>query len=138
VMVRSRIFGPHLEHLAREWVLLDSAPATTGGAVGACGPSRIGAGARTIDLDLLATSATHRGKKRVCVVGEVKSGQERVGLDQLDRLDVAVAMIDPKLTPEPPKRLLVSRSGFTRELEQVAARRSDVELVDLIRLYSGS
>jgi uncharacterized protein len=138
VMVRSRIFGPHLEHLAREWVLLDSEPATTGGAVGACGPSRIGTGGRTIDLDLLATAATHRGKKRVCVVGEVKSGQERVGLDQLDRLDAAVAMIDPKLTPEPPKRLLVSRSGFTRELEQVAARRSDVELVDLVRLYSGS
>ena len=35
------------------------------------------------------------------------------------------------------RRVLVSRSGFTGELERVAERRSDVALVDLHHLYHG-
>ena len=56
-------------------------------------------------------------------------------------LDVAAA----SLTTRPPqgidvedlRRVLVSRSGFTGELERVAERRSDVALVDLHHLYHG-
>jgi uncharacterized protein len=138
VLVRSRIYGSHLEQLAREWVLLDSAESTTGGAVNACGPSRVGSGARTIQLDLLATSANARGQQRVCAIGEVKSGQDRVGADQLARLDQAVQELDPDLFTDTPRKLLVSRSGFTRDLEQTAAKRHDVELIDMVRLYSGT
>ncbi|MFC4058369.1 hypothetical protein ACFOWE_08690 [Planomonospora corallina] len=36
------------------------------------------------------------------------------------------------------KLLLFARSGFTSELARTAAGRSDVELVDLGRMYSGS
>ncbi len=138
VWIRPRVFAPHLERLAREWVLLDSSPATSGGVVNACGPSRVGSGDRVLQLDLLATTADHRGRKRVCAVGEVKSGQDRVGAGQLERLDFAIDLLDPKVVDESPKRLLISRSGFTRQLEQTASHRRDVELIDLPRLYSGS
>lgn len=102
-----------------------------------CGPSRVGIGQRAFALDLLATVADPRGTDKVSVVGEVKSGQERTGVDQLDRLDAAILLLDPKKVSAPPKRLLLARSGFTRELEQRARTRPDVELVDLQRLYNG-
>ena len=102
-----------------------------------CGPSRVGTGKGAFKLDLLATVADPRGVQKVAVVAEVKSGQERSGLDQLERLDSVVSILNPKLVGEPPRRLLVARSGFTRELEQHARARGDVELVDLSRLYSG-
>jgi uncharacterized protein len=137
VAVRSRIYAPHLEHLAIEWIILDAHTSTTGGPVSHCGPSRIGNGKQAYKLDLLATTADHRGVQKISVVGEVKSGQERSGLDQLERLDAAVSMLDVKLISAPPKRLLFARSGFTRELEQHARTRPDVELVDLQRLYGG-
>lgn len=136
--VRARIFAPHLEHLAREWVMLDAETTTTGGPVNRCGPSRVGTGTKSFKLDLLATTADHRGVGKVSVVGEVKSGQERTGIDQLERLDTAVSMLDATRISAPPKRLLVARSGFTRELEQHARTRPDVELVDLTRLYHGT
>lgn len=138
VWIRSRVFAPHLERLAREWLLLDASPATSGGVVNACGPSRVGVGDRALQLDLMATTVDHRGRKRVCAVGEVKTGQDCVGIDQLERLDFAIDLLDPKVVEEPPKRLLISRSGFTRQLEQTVARRRDVELIDFPRLYSGS
>lgn len=138
VSVRSRIFAPHLEHLAIEWMILDADSATSGGPVARCGPSRIGNGKHAYKLDLLATTADQRGVQKVSAVGEVKSGQERSGLDQLERLDAAVALLDQKLVAAPPKRVLFARSGFTRELEQRARLRTDVELVDLPRLYGGN
>lgn len=138
VTVRSRIFAPHLEHLASEWLLLDADATTTGGPVSQCGPSRVGTGSRAFKLDLLATVADPRGVGKVSIVGEVKSGQERTGLDQLKRLDTAVSMLDARRVAAPPKRLLVARSGFTRELEQHARTRPEVELIDLPRLYGGT
>jgi uncharacterized protein len=127
-----------VEHLTGEWLMLDADVATSGGPVSRCGPSRIGTGSRAFKLDLLATVADKRGVGKVSVVGEVKSGQERTGLDQLERLDAAVSKLDPAKVAAPPKRLLVARSGFTRELEQRARTRADVELVDLPRLYGGT
>jgi uncharacterized protein len=137
VTVRSQIYAPHLEQVAREWVMTDADERTTGGPLTKCGPSRVGTGKRVFALDLLATVADPRGVEKVSVVGEVKSGQERTGVDQLDRLDAAMLLLDPKRVSAPPKRLLVARSGFTRELEQRARTRPDVELVDLQRLYNG-
>jgi uncharacterized protein len=135
VMVRSQIFAPHLELLAREWLMSDADEQTTaGGPLNHCGPSRVGVGQRALRLDLLATVADPRGADKVSVIGEVKSGQERTGLD---RLDAAVLLLDPKRVSGSPKRLLLARSGFTRELEQRARTRPDVELVDLPRLYNG-
>ena len=74
----------------------------------------------------------------IAAIGEVKSGEERVGLVELDRLDAAVSMLASQGSADGVKRLLVSRRGFTRELERRGRQRSEVELVDLTRLYGGS
>ena len=74
--------------------MLDAETTTTGGPVNRCGPSRVGTGTKSFKLDLLATTADHRGVGKVSVVGEVKSGQERTGIDQLERLNSTHAL-DP-------------------------------------------
>jgi uncharacterized protein len=79
--------------------------------------------------------ATARGSRRPILVGEVKATHERVGAGVLDRLDAAVAALDVEHAV---KRLVVSASGFTTDLRRAAIGRSDVELVDLPRLYAGS
>ena len=136
-LVRARIFAPHLEHLAREWLLAEASENTAGGRVRRCGPSTLGSGGRRLQLDVLATAASAKGQSRVCAVGEVKSGQRPTGSAELERLDLAVDLLPPDSSGPLVKRILFARSGFTRELEEAARRRHDVELVDLHRLYHG-
>jgi uncharacterized protein len=136
-IIRSQIFGPHFERLAREWLFLDAAEATTGARLQHCGPSVVGSGVRKIQLDIVGVALTSRGKPNVCAIGEAKSGEERVGLPELERLDIAATMIPSEKVGQEVRRVLVSRVGFTRELEKHARLRTDVELVDLQRLYFG-
>jgi uncharacterized protein len=82
-LVRSQIFGPHFERLAREWVLLDSAEQTTGSRVTYCGSSVVGTGTRKIQLDVVAVANSPRGKTQVCAIGGVKSGEDRMGINGL-------------------------------------------------------
>jgi uncharacterized protein len=136
-IVQSQIFGPHFERLAREWMLLDASEITTGGRVTTVGPSSVGTGEKRLQLDLVAFAESTRGKSHVCAVGEAKSGHSPTGPAELDRLDLAVSMLPIEKVGPPVKRILVSRSGFTRELQKQARLRADVELVDLNRLYFG-
>jgi uncharacterized protein len=135
-LVRSQIYGPHLERLAREWLLLDAPEQITGERVRVVGPSHVGLGAKMLQLDMLALSDSVRGKPQICAIGEVKSGEQRVSLGELERLDLAAALLSA--THEGPriKRILVSAAGFTRDLEKQVRARKDVELVDLKRLYA--
>ena len=137
-LIRSRIYGPHLERLAREWLLADADEAVAGGRITACGPSSVGTGADRLALDLLAVETTARGAIDVCAIGEVKAEHDRMGLDQLARLDRAAAELPARKTDAAVKRILFSRSGFTRDLQLRARRRAEVELVDLHRLYSAA
>ncbi|MGH3843422.1 MAG: hypothetical protein ACRDS0_18560 [Pseudonocardiaceae bacterium] len=60
----------------------------------------------------------------------------RVDMTEITRLDHLRALLPDSRAPLP--RLLVfSRSGFTSDVQRVAADRQDVELVDLERLYRG-
>ena len=137
-VIRTQIYGPHFEHLAREWVMAHASPTTTGSDVAKCGPATVRVGSARLDLDILATTMGPKGRMQVCAIGEVKSGQERVGLGELRRLDGAAPHVGASSQSEGPQRLLVSRHGFTRELEQAARLRSNVELVDIHRLYAES
>ena len=132
--VSSLIYATHLERLVREWALLDAGTELLSGRPTICGPSVVGPSKQRIQLDVVAVETTPRGGRRVCTIGEVKSGRQPVGLAELDRLDAAVGFL-PEQTSSP-KRLLVARGGFTRELSARAGRRTDVELVDLPRLYA--
>lgn len=132
--VASRIFGPHLETLTYDWVARFADPATVGGVVHRVGPSRL---PNRMQVDVVVTERRRDDAGTVTAVGEVKATSEPMGVSELDRLDVAVAAVPDGRAAEVVKRLLVSRSGFTAGLSRAAATRSDVELVDLHRLYHG-
>ncbi len=140
-VVRSQIYGPHLEALSRSWVRDFASPESIGGVVDEVESSNI---AGVGQLDLVAVERASNGGRTLIAVGEVKSGVEPVGASELDRLDEAVTKLASARSPmirrmadAHPKRILVARSGFTIDLRRAAKRRGDVELVDLMRLYSG-
>ncbi len=128
------IYGPHLEWMAAEWALAFAKPDEIGGNPRSVGSGTLSAGGNRFQLDLVALEPGPHGKDQVHAIGEVKAGTERVGVTELDRLD-AVAMLLGERGAASVKRLLVGRAGFTAELERAISRRSDVQLVDLRRLY---
>jgi uncharacterized protein len=141
-IVRSRIYAPHLERLARIWVRDFASQDSVGGVADEVEGSEV---AGVGQLDLVAVERPVNGSRKVIAVGEVKSGAEPVGVAGVTRLDVAVDRLATgrslevrKMMSPSIKRVLVARAGFTLELRRLAARRGDIELVDLARLYHGS
>lgn len=135
--VASKIYGPHLEDLAREWCLSHASSATLGGsahdvlpATVACREHRRG---HEIDVVVVETSAGAR--RRVVAIGEVKSTERSVGVAEITRLDHLRDLLPDRRVPVPPRLLVFSRAGFTSDAQREAAGRRDVELVDLDRLY---
>ena len=133
-LVASRIHGPHLEALARDWLVRFASANTVGGSLASVGPANLeprrGAPEQ---LDLAGVETTRRGSSELLFVGEVKATESRVGESELARLDRVIERLDRPGA----RRILVSRSGFTTELERLAARRGDIELIDLHRLHHG-
>ena len=129
--IASRIYGPHLEQLASEWLLLHADPTMLGGQVDMVGSSEVRLPGGTAQVDLVATSVGASGKRQTLVIGEVKATRRPVGPGELDRLDEIATAVAPTA-----KRLLVSRGGFTAPLRKAAALRPDVILADLTTLYT--
>lgn len=128
-VVAARIYAPHLQRIASEW-LLNADPKLFGGIINTIGPTEVRLKDGTAQVDLVGTSITPSGKSEVLVVGEVKATHQRVGPAELARLDQIAEALQPAA-----KHLLVSRSGFTSPLRQAAALRNDVILADLATLY---
>jgi uncharacterized protein len=135
--VTSLILGPQLEQLAYDWALLFADQATFDGSVGAVGPTTLG----NLKIDFAALEQRPRGGRKLLALGEAKALATRVGVELVERLDHACGLV----ASDPPrgvqvtgnvKRIVFSRSGFTNELRRLADRRTDVELVDLERLYN--
>jgi hypothetical protein len=140
--VASRILGPHWQDLARAWCLGHASEATLGGIAGAVRPGILTcAPHRGHEVDVVVTQVQAGERDRVIAIGEAKSGTGLTARDQLDRLDHVRQIFLRTGTDDgvgtQPKLLLFSRGGFTAELHGVAARRDDVELVDVERLYVG-
>lgn len=137
-VVRSQIYAPHLEHLAKEWVLGYASPESLGGTATSVGSSVLTTGRahERVQLDLVVTERTSKGGTRLIAIGEVKAGVAPVGVEQLAGLDAAEQRLKGEAV-EPLKKLIVARGGFTGDLVREARRRPDVELVDLHRLYNG-
>jgi uncharacterized protein len=130
------INAPHLETVANEWLIRYATPRTAGGSIRLAAPAVLRRGGSTNQIDVVAVSPDRNDVDRICAIGEVKSERQAMGLAELDRLDELAAALGSKAAPVV-KRLLVARSGFTAELTRTARGRSDVELIDLDRLYSG-
>jgi uncharacterized protein len=88
---------------------------------------------------VVAIESVPFGADQVVAIGEAKGTADQVGRGQLERLEHVRSLL-PERAREQPRMLLFSRAGFTAELTTTtttAARRPDVELVDLHRLYFG-
>ena len=138
--VRSKIYGPHFEDLARQWCLWHADPATLGDrpsqvqpATLACAQHRQGH-----ELDLVVSRKRPGQPTAVLAIGEAKSTAAAVGARELDRLEHLRDLIPPDRIDAPPRLLLFSRNGFTTDLHTTATTRPDVDLIDLTRLYQGS
>jgi len=135
--VASKIYGPHLEDLAREWCLSHASSATLGGsahdvlpATVACREHRQGH-----EIDVVVVEASAGARRRVVAIGEVKSTGRPIDVAEITRLDHLRDLLPDSWAPAPPRLLVFSRAGFTSDARRAAASRQDVELVDLERLY---
>jgi hypothetical protein len=137
--VASRIYGPHLEELARQWCVQHAGADTLGGrasraqsATLACQQHRQGH-----ELDVVVTAVEPGRADTVLAIGEAKSTTARVDVADLDRLEHLRDLVQAVRPGPQPRLLLFARNGFTAELHRRAAGRDDVQLVDLDRLYTG-
>jgi uncharacterized protein len=127
----SQIVGPHFERLCREATL------HYGSEFGLQSVADVGAtaiadakGRRSHELDLVATSPTGA----IVGIGEAKHTFTARGPADLERLEHIRSLL-PSEADRQCRMLLYSAKGFERNLVQLAATRSDVELIDLARLY---
>ena len=131
------IYAPHLEWMANEWVLTNADSVSVGGSVRGSGPGVLRHGSIARQLDIVAVSADRNNVDRVCAIGEVKAEAQPMGNDQLQRLDDIAGLLGKRAAPSV-RRLLVARGGFTAELRRAARARTDLELIDMDRLYNQS
>lgn len=134
--VDARIYGPHFEDLARQWCLYHAAQETLGGVAGAVRPTEIACrehkGGHEVDAVVIEDPGAG---DRITAIGEAKETNAPVGTRVLRRLEHVRGLLPPGRVGRPPKLLLFSRTGFTRDAADECAGRSDVELVGLDRMY---
>jgi uncharacterized protein len=135
---RSLVVGPCFEAMARDWVTHCATPDTLGGTPDHVGSTVI-ASADTADQEIdLVVSADDDGaapdQRTVRALGEAKVG-ETLTMAHVHRLERARAHLGPRAKDA---KLLLFGSAIDQALRAHADRRSDVEIVDLERLYHGT
>jgi AAA+ ATPase superfamily predicted ATPase len=137
----SGVLGPHFEQVARTWTRQFASEATLGGRPSVVGSTQVNdaAARRQVELDVVAVEGNLNAKRpRVLAIGEAKGGSAVRTMGDLRRLENGRALLGGRCDVSGARLLLFSRSGFAPDLKTEAAGRSDLELVDLVRLYSGS
>ncbi|MCG5216783.1 ATP-binding protein [Streptosporangium sp. KLBMP 9127] len=138
--VAGKIYGPHFEDLARQWCFDHADAETLGGTASTVRPTEIPCRDHRggHELDIVVTERASFATDRITAIGEAKATLAPMGTAQLQRLEHLRGLLPSAKVGESPRLLLFSRSGFTRDLALLALKRSDVELVDLARMYTGS
>ncbi|MCP3819476.1 ATP-binding protein [Streptomyces sp. A3M-1-3] len=137
--IAARIYGPHFEDLARQWCAEHAAEATLGGKATVVRPTEMPCREhkRGHEIDVVVTESLPFNADRVTAIGEAKGTATPMDLPHLQRLEHLRGLLPSTKVGTLPKLLLFARSGFSDALRQTADDRSDVELVDLNRLYAG-
>ncbi len=137
--VAAKIYGVHFEDLARQWCFEHAAPDTLGGTATSVRPTELPCREhrRGHELDVVVTETASFSADRITAIGEAKSTEALVDTHQLERLEHLRGLLPSAKVGSLPKLLLFSRSGFSADLARLADRRTDVELIDLDRLYAG-
>ncbi|GAA0996936.1 ATP-binding protein [Acrocarpospora macrocephala] len=138
--VSGKIYGPHFEDLARAWCFDHADRETLGGTATQVRPAELPCREHRTghEVDVVVTEAVSFEGERVTAIGEAKGTRTPMDLPHLQRMEHLRGLLPDAKIEGTPKLLLFARAGFTRELRDVAAGRSDVELIDLERLYSGA
>ncbi len=137
----SRVLGPHFESLARAWTWKYASASTVGGQARRVGFGKVDpkAAGQAFELDVVVEgAAATRGRKgRILAIGEAKASARPLSVSDLERLIRLRDEIPERANAREARLLLFGRSGFDDGLRYEAERRSDVELIDLERLYRG-
>jgi hypothetical protein len=139
---RSRVLGPHFEHLCRTWARWFASADTLGGQ-----RSRVTSGVvpdpgrRTrheLDVVVFGRAGDAAGAETVLAIGEVK-WSDVMGAAHLRRLEHLRGLLSSRTGADAPAMRLFcfSGAGFTDELQERAKGNAAVQLVDLERLYRG-
>ncbi len=135
---RSQILGPCFEAMARDWTTHLANPRTLGGAAERVGTSVLAAaGAVEQELDVVVAAddgGEHPEKRTVRALGEAKVA-ETLTQAHIKRLEGARARIGRRAADA---KLLLFGQRFDPDVRAAAKHRSDIELIDLERLYAGS
>ncbi len=135
--VQARIYGPHFEELARQWTAHYASATTVGGHAGLVGTTVVSRPDHhgQHEVDVVAVERAPGQPSRVLLLGEAKWRHGAVGIAELDRLHHLRQLVPG--ADQSTRLAVFSRSGFTPALVRRAASATDVELVDLDRLYRG-
>lgn len=136
----SQVLGPHFEQLARTWTQRYASAKTLGGRPSLVGFTQVNDAAAhsRVELDVVAVSGNPNiDRPRVLAVGEAKGGIAPRSVHDLGKLERGRTILGEKADVRGARLLLFSRSGFDREVEDLAMTRDDVDLIDLDRLYRG-
>jgi AAA+ ATPase superfamily predicted ATPase len=137
--VASKIYGPHFEDLARQWCRQYADEETLGGVAGAVRPTEIACREHREGHELDVVVLEDPGPTgRVTAIGEAKATNAPMDGRQLRRLEHLRGLLPSDRVGPPPRLLLFSRTGFTPDLGEESARRPDVELIGLDRIYRGT
>ena len=137
---RTHVLGPHFEDIARDFIFRFASSQTVGGQPATVEPALINdANARTQhEVDVVAIGRNDDGSSAVLALGEAKHTKAKRTPSDLARLEHIRNLAAAKHPSAQSARLLLfSASGFDHNLTQQAAKRKDVELINLERLYEG-
>lgn len=142
--LRTQLYGPAFEELARQWVSRDAEEVTLGGPSGEVGSTVVNdaAGKSQHDLDVVVLAAGQRRQTRNPVIrtlGEAKDSSGVRTAADLHRLErIRGLLVTRGVEASAAKLMLFGRSGFSPDLMTAARGRRDLELVDLERIRHGS
>ena len=127
--------------MARIWTRRFAAETTLGGRPSVVGSTQINdaAAKSQAELDVVAVEGNPDTKRpRVLAVGEAKGGHAMRTKGDLKKLETRRTLLETRCDTTRARLILFGRSGFSPDLVAEAAGRSDLELVDLRRMYTGS
>jgi len=133
----SAIVGPHFEEMARTWTRRYASKQTLGGAVGRVGFVQVNDSdqKRSFELDVVVSPPGE--DDRLMAIGEAKARTEPRSMQDIERLERLRGLLTSRADAASAKLLLFSLTGFDADVVEAAHSRSDIELVDLQRMYEG-
>jgi AAA+ ATPase superfamily predicted ATPase len=139
----THVAGPHFEHLCRVWTRKFASPETLGGQPTHVSPAVLNCKVhqKTHECDVVAVEAHPNQPARTLMLGEAKFTNAARTLADVARLEHLRDLVESRnVAGAPAIHLIVfaGNGGFDENLKAEAARRDDVILVDIERLYHGA